>query len=188
MRVLIALTVVVICTGLVRGGDNDVDLYNEYRETKMQMLKEELKVQQDALRTAQKNRDKDGYATALVSIKTVQEELTGWKTQKNYAPLTPDDYICEGLVFKFTNSNFNQGNVQFRVLQVLDAETALVVHDRPGRQSSMCYFLKMSTKGLVSEKMLDMNGVFHCLGTETYDTVSGSSKTVHVVEPLRLKK
>jgi hypothetical protein len=44
----------------------------------------------------------------------------------------------------------------------------------------------ISTRGLVDDKPIELNDVFEVVGTETYQTVIGGSKTVFVIRPLDL--
>ena len=65
------------------------------------------------------------------------------------------------------------------VLQVIDGENILV-----NWLGNSIWITKYSTAGLVDDKTLEPKGVFKYLGTKTYQTAIGGSRTVHLIEKI----
>lgn len=72
------------------------------------------------------------------------------------------------------------GFYPFKIVQVLDAHSALV---RPVASDVLFMLKGVSTKGWTDGSETPLEDLFEVTGTTTYDTVSGATRTVFVVEP-----
>ena len=76
------------------------------------------------------------------------------------------------------------GSADYKIIQVLkDAVLLRVI--AADRDFLLIYLEGISTKGLVTDRMLRMRGkLFHVAGTKTYETVAGGTNTVFVLRML----
>lgn len=65
------------------------------------------------------------------------------------------------------------------VFQVVDDDEVLLRIFK----DTILYFKGVATEGMVDGEYINLDGAYHSTGTTTYETASGGSKTVRVIEP-----
>lgn len=114
--------------------------------------------------------EKKAVADATAKLATAKGALTGadtWEPSVELATLRVGDFGKLRIGEDFVPT--------FKVLQVLNSETALLTHD------SQVFWVEMNASGLVDGRTIALPGIVECTGTRQYTTAAGVSNTVFVL-------